>query len=776
MELLKETPFEAGWLVWEPRKKESMLTVVVKATYDLPEAGDATLAEAQDFLCGDLYVDDDVERGLRWASDLEPLKPCGECVVVGSYHSQGGQLVERSLASFRIGGLEKSVAVTGDRAWQRGGPTPPTPFAAMPLAWERSFGGPGHEENPIGRGVVADPLTGHVLLPNLEDPKDTLAGGAERPRTYGLAPIPRGFRARTRHAGTYDARWLEERYPGYAEDLDYRLFLASPEDQRVQGFFRGDETIELRHLHPTHAKVSARLPGHRAQAFLCRGGVLTDVGLRLDTVVIDADTGRAHLVWRGVLSVKDPELSDIDHLFVVHQEPHDRHRMADYGAWYARALEGQRDPDALAEPVPVAAPASFGLSADVVAAELARRLREASAEGDRPFDGDAPGAKWAHLDQAMTVRGDDSALQASVDQEIARRRDEEKSSAFRPVFSDALGADVMKQGEELTPEQRLELEMALALADLEEEEKPDEQRDRVREAVRNQESCAGWDLSGANLSGLDLSGGDFTGAILARANLSGAHARGARFDGATLASAELSYAVFHEVSFRGANLSPVRAERVRFAECQFDGADATESYFRNARFARCTFEATELGESELGEAIFEECKLDGVDMSRARLEGATFARSTLVDAWLEGIHAERAIFDGCDCSLLRASEGAELAGASFKRAKLDGARFGTSKLRGASFALASLTRADFQGAMLAQAKLVGCSMRHARFDDAVLVQASLMKSDLYQARFERANLKHADLRGASLFQAELLEAQLEDAQLGLAFLDGTRIA
>src|SRR5690606_16503308 len=163
---LKETPLQAAWVGWAPRPGEHALTVAVKATYDLPEEGVATLAAAQALPRGDEHVDDDPACGLRWASDLEPIKPCAECFVVGSFHAAGGRPIERSLASFRVGAVEKAVAVTGDRTWKSGRPTAPASFTEMPLGWERSFGGPGHQPNPLGRGLAAD-AAGQFRLPNL---------------------------------------------------------------------------------------------------------------------------------------------------------------------------------------------------------------------------------------------------------------------------------------------------------------------------------------------------------------------------------------------------------------------------------------------------------------------------------------------------------------------------------------------------------------------------------------------------------------------------------
>ena len=43
---------------------------------------------------GDEHVDDDPERALRYASDLDPLKPRAECMVVGAYRPAPGRSPE----------------------------------------------------------------------------------------------------------------------------------------------------------------------------------------------------------------------------------------------------------------------------------------------------------------------------------------------------------------------------------------------------------------------------------------------------------------------------------------------------------------------------------------------------------------------------------------------------------------------------------------------------------------------------------------------------------
>ncbi len=758
MELIKDTTFEVAWHVWQAKPPQSSLTVAVKGTFTLVPEGTCPIADAQALPEGDAHHDDDVERSLRYASDLDPLKARGECMVIGSFHAPGGRPVTQSTAAFQIGGVGKQLASFGDRAWHMGRASEPTSITTLPLSWEHAFGGPGFAENPVGRGIASVEVDGHsrVLLPNIEDPRALVTSRDRRPHPVGCGPIPRTWAARMRYAGTYDATWQRTRYPWFPADLEWRFFNAAPPDQQIDGHWRGDEEIALRNLHREHASIRCRLPGLRAHAFLVHHGSarLVDVGLALDTITVDADEGQVYCVWRGVTEVARADLSDVQHLFVAHEAPSERHGIEGFTRRYQDALERSAAEALAAEAAPT--PASSGALRFEAAALL---------------DPSAPGAKWAHLDQANTVRGDDSALQNALKSALAAKA----GGALRPVFEDALHLEAPPSVErELSPEELLDLEVQLALGDVKPTEDP--LRDQVRAALAAGESLAGRDLSGADLSNLQLVEVDLRGAILVRANLSGARLEKVRLEGASLGEAELSYASFSDCSLALADLTSARARDVRMYECDLTDATMAVAFARGGRFARCRFVRATMTESDLGEADFRGCTLDGADLSASILESASFGECTLVDAWLEGgVKARGVRMDGCDCSLLRGSEGGDFEEASFKKATLLGARFGNARMRGAIFNLANLQRADFSGALLVEASLMGCDLRAARFDGASLVKASLLRANLMQARFEEANLRHADLRGANLYQAELWQAKLEDARLDLADLAGTRI-
>jgi uncharacterized protein YjbI with pentapeptide repeats len=744
VELLKDTPLEVAWRVWQARPPQPSLTVVVKGTFELVKDGQCPFAKDQALVTGDEHVDQDPERSLRYPNDLEPLKPRGECFVIGSFFAPGGRPVGQARATFQIGPVKKHIEVFGPRYWALGRPTDPIPVAKVELSWENAFGGT--KDNPCGKGVEKVAIDGRevVPLPQIEDPARLITSRDSRPAAVATGPIARTWPARLELAGTYDALWQRERYPWFPEDIDWEHFNAAPRDQRIGGFFAGDEEIRLVNLHEEHAQLACKLPGALPRALLVPAkGAPRELAFRLDTITVDTDAGHAIVVWRAITEVARGDLSDVAQLYVTHDLNLDpRGDAALLDAWSEKLAADQRGDAFEPEPVPE------------VAAEV-------------------PGAKWAHLDQAMTVRGDDAAVAAALAMAVARRQ--ASGGLLAPVFNDALGlgAPAMSLDRELSPEEKLELEMQLALGDLTKQPSSD-LRERVKRRVAAGESLAGEDLTGADLSGLSLRNADFEKAILTRANFSGANIVDADFDGATFTEAELSDGFFQGCSFEKADLTGARAERARFEDSRVDRAFFSKCFLRDARFARSFFKRTEIAESDLTGASFRECNLDESDFTGSMLDGATFSECTLKDAWLDAIKAQRARFDGCDATLLRAGEGADLDGASFKKTVLDGARFSTARFRGANFSLARLARADFSGAFLMEASLIGCDLRKARFDGATLLRASLLKANLMQARLEGADLRFCDLRGANLFQAELLDANLDDARLDLVDLSTTR--
>ena len=133
-------------------------------------------------------------------------------LLVGRAWAPEGQAVAQSWVRLAIAEREKTLRIWGDRTWREDGtPTAPEPFEAMPLVWERAFGGIqqlperilAEERNPVGVGFAgargAAELHGHPV-PNLEDPATPLeqSGAALYPRLPGTRRAPLAAETRVR--------------------------------------------------------------------------------------------------------------------------------------------------------------------------------------------------------------------------------------------------------------------------------------------------------------------------------------------------------------------------------------------------------------------------------------------------------------------------------------------------------------------------------------------------------------------------------------------------
>ncbi|MEM9695382.1 MAG: DUF2169 domain-containing protein, partial [Myxococcota bacterium] len=85
--------------------------------------------------------------------------------------------------------------------------------------------------------------------------------------------------------------------------FDWKRFQTAPPDQRISAHLKGDESLGLRGLSPTHSDVRTRLPSLRAAVrFIAPplsvgAGLPTHAWLRLDTIHLQVDELRGVLIW-----------------------------------------------------------------------------------------------------------------------------------------------------------------------------------------------------------------------------------------------------------------------------------------------------------------------------------------------------------------------------------------------------------------------------------------------------------------------------------------------
>jgi hypothetical protein len=97
--------------------------------------------------------------------DLVRTKTTTDVLVLGHVHAPGGRPVTELEAGFQVGPIVKRLRVVGDRVWEGRSPSGPRPFTALPIVYERAYGGfdPESREaatpqwdvrNPVGTGFA----------------------------------------------------------------------------------------------------------------------------------------------------------------------------------------------------------------------------------------------------------------------------------------------------------------------------------------------------------------------------------------------------------------------------------------------------------------------------------------------------------------------------------------------------------------------------------------------------------------------------------------------
>lgn len=305
--------------------------VLVKACLSFSEDGIEGPLQPSDFILADTHFNPDAPLGssLETAGDVVLGKPGADVLVTGTARSASMQRawpVEVSVHSPGGDSLVKhDCMATGQTRWQYGrlsgwALSDPEPTQAVPIRYELAYGGrkpdpqrpeeewEGYEANPSGTGFSLD----HHAKTDTPDGPQWLSGGHADLRSgglVGLGPVARFWSDRARHAGIYDDAWKAAQQGhaafDYGRDFDWRFFHSAHPGLRASPAFKGDESIRLAGLLPMQdgAPWTARLPGWglhaRCDSPLSGTGTRTAF-LPLDTLHIDLDARRIHLVWRLV--------------------------------------------------------------------------------------------------------------------------------------------------------------------------------------------------------------------------------------------------------------------------------------------------------------------------------------------------------------------------------------------------------------------------------------------------------------------------------------------
>jgi hypothetical protein len=320
VQLTNETPFEGRILVSPDRDGAETMVTVLKGTFRI-DGDHCVPAEEQAELVGaDKYFGKPGESSLRYETDLSPIKPATDVILIGHAYAPKPGAKEGRVA-LKVGPVAQEARIFGNRRFGVTLGIPriegPIAFDKIPLVYERAFGGAqpdkggegwegAEERNPVGTGFVKKRRNSFVdglALPNIEHPKKSLKAPGGKVPPVGFGFVGRHWLPRRELMGTYDAKWKRDRMPLLPKDFDDRAFCGAPEALQASPHLKGGEPVAAHGVTADGQPLRFRLPEERFTMEAYYRDRWEPLEYVLDTVIIEPDDLRVMLTWRTRLNV-----------------------------------------------------------------------------------------------------------------------------------------------------------------------------------------------------------------------------------------------------------------------------------------------------------------------------------------------------------------------------------------------------------------------------------------------------------------------------------------
>lgn len=757
--------------------------------------------------------------------DLGLPKGRPEYLVAGQAFPPDGEATQCPVG-VHFAGRRKTLLVTGDRYYVGDSISAPKPFRSMPVDWPHAFGGKGFPKNPSGRGLDVSKVGDLDVcwLPNVEYPQTFVRGPADRPEPAGFRAIDPSWPQRARKAGTYDARWLREDFPGFAQDMDPTYLNLAPLDQHLEDAIALDGHYEIHNMHPKMPVLAGQLPSVRARCFVNRQLAafdnLEEIDTRLTTVWFFPSSDRGVLVFHGTVVTAEDDASDITHLLVAAEEMDVALPLTHYRDVITRRCDRTqghlyvlKDSELCPAPFCTADGDADTVKAeaegeDLVRKRLKKKLRREIEESramvaSLGLDPDEHGLKVPPEEEPppsleklpeFLARVQAEAEQQQVEQQAeAAKKEKEIEALVRslgldyeairretttkpvgpPAFTAKRQAAELQQMMQQYSAQGLPTDHIQQILDDPETRRVWDESERLgREAYRRtahfQDPAPTRDADASAATRRELSEGsvkDYSSVDWTGADLSGMNLAGANFEGSFMERVDLRLTNLQGANLRGAVLAhgDLRGVDLR-------GADLRNANLGGSRLHDAHLEGTQLEGAVLAKANLSNARLDGANVKQTDFSEAVFDKSSLAR-----VQASETTF--LKVSMRGVSfEGATLIACNFLELDLAQACFRDADVSKSVFLRIDGTGADFTKAKLHNARFVeGCVLRDAVFAGAELHEANLRETDLANTSFRAATLDGADLSKAKLAGADFYRASAKNARFGKADLSEAKL-
>lgn len=795
----------------------------------------------------DLKTSKILPENIQWKKVSEALgqealdqalpKTTSEFLVAGHAYAKEENTKEMSI-SIRLGEINKSINIYGERRWQRNiirqwQPTDTEPFSKVPLLYEYSYGGENVKTNPVGTGFDEK-----EVLPAVEDTDKMIRKPKQKSLPVGTMPLPIMWPQRAKYHGNYKGDWFDKYFPALPPDTDLRLFNTAPEDQQFSSFLNGDERYYLWGITADQQEISGQLPNIKARSFITYNGSFKEVPLVLDTVWFIPDQHIGALIFRGQVEVSNAEADEVSQVMLSYENLMDIPKTLSH---YQSVLKLRTDPktaaahmmneaqltperteqeilerkgklEAQQQQVIADLKEQQKLSLDNLSENVNSSQLEIPEPELSPFDSLLDeDVKNGDIDLSKVLDQVDlqlEELQKDSDKKLAElERDEGANTqvALTEIVSVEQAIDnfdcekVQPENGELFKnmskkeirnfqlQQKKIQQMAISKDDVVnlDEGVATGLRELVLLQIAEGRNMSAKDITGVDLSGLVFDQIDFSHSVLSFGDLSNSKFINCRFEEAMFNNADLTHCIFENCNMQQCDLSGIKGSNPQFMQC-----DLSLSHWRG-----CVVDLLYLSDCELKQSQFFESQLKKSRFSQSKLLQCTFSNCDLIDCDFEQCNIIQTIFNESILDVTR-WYGSQLERCVMQLCPARLVSFVEAKLRKVIFSVGTnLTRVNFYQSELsetsfrtlsAQALIANktmfnkCDFSEADlavscFNDCEIVQCIAAATDLTGCRINQCSFYRSRFRNAKFIDCDLSQVDMLDVDLMWAQIQNTSL-
>jgi uncharacterized protein YjbI with pentapeptide repeats len=724
--------------------------------------------------------------------DLGMPKPRGEFLVYGSCFS--AKPVSGLGVHVNVGNIAKTLVVMGDRHWTKLGMSEAVPFTSMPLSYSKAFGGNGYANNPVGKGFAPN-ADGQLELPNLEDPKKPVTQKSDRPDPVGFTAYPLMWPERMQYMGKIDDNYIKDSWPHMPKGTNPEYFNTAPADQRLNGFFRGDEAFSIKNMHEKKPVQNSKLPALRARIFVLQKisdeeEKFKELENKAETLWLFPNHEVGALVYRGNIEVADDEYTDLDKLYAVWEDMAQPPKPVEfYFKQMMDTINPPEDmPEAEVEAMPKVEPVA---AAETQAPEVPKvevpPIPKLDPEVEKSLkELENLQAKMKNQLKQMNIANPDALIEEQMakltetpppppDLAATMKQLETQNADMMQKFNlsqDDLAKTIAKANTEpaspppveealekmrkagikdpefeakLTELDKLTKDIKAKMPKIEEaaakeavETKTVEEEPKVEEAVKEETKSEEEPV----LSAKELSREEVVKQYKINKDLSKMDLTGLDLSGLDLKEAVFNDSILDNTNFKQAKLDKAVFNTCRMSETNFSGCSLKEVLFNQSNG-----QAVRFNNADMTLAIFSDSTYTNCDLSRANLKELGVNQTTF----------EESTFEGADAQKLTASR------ATFATCDLTSVNFTKASLVNSDISYSIINDTNFTELYAPELKFAGTVGSRTCFKKAMLVKSRADEETLlHQANFSNAELNDASWEGVKLPEVNLTSAIMDE--------------